>query len=222
MTTAQVERMMHNEVSLAFMRQAGVAPCFVWMSGFKSDMAGTKAQALADWAEAKGQAFVRFDYSGHGQSGGRFEDGNITRWLTDALAVIDAQTEGPLVLVGSSMGGWLALLAAQARPERVQALLLIAPAADFVEKLMWRSFSEEQRAEIAVIGRIELPSDYDPDPTIITRALIEDGLHHNIMHGPIRFGGLCTSYRAARTQMCRRRMRGRWPTSFRPQSCALN
>lgn len=185
----QVEHMAHMGDSLAFERQDGAAPTFVWLGGFRSDMTGTKAQALADWARARGQGFVRFDYSGHGQSGGKFEDGGISRWLADALAVIEAQTTGPLVLVGSSMGGWIALLAARARPERVKALLLIAPAADFVQKLMWPSFTEEQKAEIAVIGRLELASPYDPEPTIITRHLIEDGLHHNIMGAPIRFGG---------------------------------
>lgn len=189
MAYGQVERMAHMGDSLAFERQDGASPTFVWLGGFRSDMTGTKAQALADWAKSKGQGFVRFDYSGHGQSGGAFEDGGISRWLGDTLAVIEAQTCGPLVLVGSSMGGWIALLAARARPERIQALLLIAPAADFVGKLMWPSFTEEQKAEIAVIGRLELPSQYDPVPTVITRHLIEDGLHHTIMDGPIPFAG---------------------------------
>jgi pimeloyl-ACP methyl ester carboxylesterase len=189
MPYGQVERMTHMGDSLAFERQDGAAPTFVWLSGFRSDMSGTKAQALADWAKARGQGFVRFDYSGHGQSSGRYEEHGIGRWLSEALAVIDAQTKGPVALVGSSMGGWIALLAAQARPERVKALLLIAPAADFVEKLMWPSFSDEQKAEIAVIGRVELPSEYDPVPTVITRHLIEDGLQHNVMGAPIRFDG---------------------------------
>lgn len=189
MPYGQVEHMTHMGDSLAFERLDGAAPCFVWLGGFRSDMTGTKAQALADWARDRGQAFVRFDYSGHGQSGGQFDEGSITRWLADALAVIDAQTQGPLALVGSSMGGWITMLAARARPERVKQMLLIAPAADFVERLMWPSFTDEQRAEITVIGRLELPSPYDPEPTIITRHLIEDGLHHSLMGAPFPFAG---------------------------------
>ncbi|MBX9747275.1 MAG: alpha/beta hydrolase, partial [Hyphomonadaceae bacterium] len=118
MTFGQIEAFAQDGVRLAVERQAGRAPTFVWLGGFKSDMAGTKAETLARWAAARGQGFVRFDYSGHGRSEGRFEDGTISRWLADTLAVIDRLTDGPLVLVGSSMGGWLALLAARARPER--------------------------------------------------------------------------------------------------------
>jgi len=184
-----IETMPHDGVDLAFERQEGKSPTFVWLSGFKSDMAGTKAQALAQWALDRGQGFVRFDYSGHGRSGGRFENGTISRWLADALAVIDAQTDGPLVAVGSSMGGWLALLAARARPERVKALLLIAPAGDFTERLMWASFPDEVRRQIMEHGRWERPSAYDPEPYVITRALIEDGRRHLLMDGPIRFDG---------------------------------
>jgi pimeloyl-ACP methyl ester carboxylesterase len=189
MARGQVETLEHDGLRIALERQAGVQPTFVWLGGFKSDMAGTKAEALAYWAEARGQGFVRFDYAGHGQSGGRFEDGTISRWLGDALAVIDTQTEGPLVLVGSSMGGWLALLAARARPERVKALILIAPAADMTERLMWTGFSEEVRREMQETGRWARPSAYDPEPYVITRALIEDGRRHLIMDAPIPFAG---------------------------------
>lgn len=185
----QIEAVEHDGLSLAFERQDGAAPTFVWLSGFKSDMAGTKAQTLAEWARDKGQGFVRFDYSGHGRSGGRFEDGTISRWLSDALAVIDAQTAGPLVLVGSSMGGWISLLAARARPERVAGLLLIAPAADFTERLMWASFGPEVRQEIEETGRWSRPSAYDPEPYVITRALIEDGRGNLVMDGAIPFSG---------------------------------
>jgi len=185
----QVETMMHQGLPLAFERQDGSAPTFVWLGGFRSDMAGTKAATLADWARERGQGFVRFDYSGHGQSGGRFEDGTISVWLGDAVAVIDAQTAGPVVLVGSSMGGWLALLAARARPKRIKGLLLIAPAADMTERLMWPSFTLEQQARLQSEGRLELPSAYDDAPTVITRALIEDGRRHLLMEGPIAFGG---------------------------------
>jgi pimeloyl-ACP methyl ester carboxylesterase len=189
MPFGQIEAFEHEGLSLAFERLDGLAPTFVWLGGFKSDMAGTKAQTLADWARDRGQGFVRFDYSGHGQSGGRFEDGTISRWLSDALAVIDRQTVGPLVLVGSSMGGWLALLAARARPERVKGLLLIAPAADMTERLMWAGFTPQQQRQILAHGRLELPSEYSPEPNVITRALIEDGRKHLVMDGPYPFDG---------------------------------
>lgn len=189
MAWGQVEAFEHAGVKLAFERQAGAAPTFVWLGGFKSDMAGTKAQALADWARESGQGFVRFDYSGHGQSGGRFEDGTISRWLGDALAIIDKITEGPLVLVGSSMGGWLALLAARERPGRVKGLLLIAPAADMTERLMWKGFTPKQQRQVLAFGKLELASAYSDAPNVITRALIEDGRKHLIMDGPIAFEG---------------------------------
>src|SRR5579862_215109 len=120
---------------IAWRRVEGRAPVVVWLGGFRSDMAGTKAQALADWAQETGRAYLRFDYLGHGESSGDFQaKGTITRWREDALAVLDELVEGPPVLVGSSMGGWIACLAAMARPERVRALVLIAPAPDFTEK----------------------------------------------------------------------------------------
>ncbi|MEZ5958808.1 MAG: alpha/beta hydrolase [Hyphomonadaceae bacterium] len=189
MPLGQIEAHEHRGVQIAYERIEGGAPTFVWLGGFKSDMAGTKAQALAEWAAQSGQAFVRFDYSGHGVSGGAFEDGSISRWLGDTLAVLDQLTAGPLVLVGSSMGGWLSLLAARARPERVAGLLLIAPAADFTERLMWPGFSPEQQERLMAEGRIELPSAYAPEPTIITREMIEDGRRNLVMDGPIAFGG---------------------------------
>lgn len=185
----QIEALKNEGVSLAYERQDGAAPTFVWLGGFKSDMAGTKAEALAVWARDRGQGFVRFDYSGHGQSGGRFEDGTISSWLGDALAVIDRLTTGPLVLVGSSMGGWLALLAARARPGRVAGLLLIAPAADFTERLMWDGFGAEERRAIQTDGRLEEPSQYSPEPNVITLALIEDGRRHLLMDRPYAFEG---------------------------------
>lgn len=187
----QVETLEHGGVPLAYERQIGAAPTFVWLGGFKSDMAGTKAETLAAWARDRGQGFVRFDYSGHGLSGGAFEDGTISRWLGDALAVIDRLTDGPLVLVGSSMGGWLSLLAARERPDRVKGLLLIAPAADFTERLMWRSFTPKQQRQILAYGRLELPSEYSAEPNVITRDLIEDGRKHLLMDGPIPFDGPC-------------------------------
>ena len=191
MSFGQIEALEHQGLQIAYEQIEGDAPTFVWLGGFKSDMSGTKAQTLANWASERGQAFVRFDYSGHGQSGGRFEDGVISSWLGDTLAVLDQLTEGPLTLVGSSMGGWLALLAARARPERVKGLLLIAPAADFTERLMWAGFTPQQQGQLLARGRLELPSEYAPEPTLITRDLIEDGRKHLIMDGPIIFDGPC-------------------------------
>ncbi|QGZ93945.1 alpha/beta fold hydrolase [Terricaulis silvestris] len=185
----QVEALQHEGVSLAYERQEGAAPTFVWLGGFKSDMAGTKAETLAAWARDRGQGFVRFDYSGHGRSGGQFEDGTISRWLGDALAVIDKLTAGPLALVGSSMGGWLALLAARARAERVAGLLLIAPATDFTERLMWDTFNAEGRRTIQVVGRLVEASQYSPEPNVLTMALIEDGRRHLLMDKPYPFDG---------------------------------
>jgi pimeloyl-ACP methyl ester carboxylesterase len=161
---------------------------FVWLCGFKSDMTGGKAVALEAWARGAGFGSLLFDYSGHGQSGSAFEEGTISAWREDALAVIDAQTDGPLVLVGSSMGGWMALLAALARPERVKGLVLIAPAPDFTEKLMWPEFTPEEQAEIMQEGFTLRPSAYGA-PYPITRALIEDGRQWSILDKDIPFSG---------------------------------
>jgi len=151
-----------------------------WLGGFKSDMTGTKATALADWATATGHQYTRFDYFAHGQSSGRFTDGTITKWRDDALAVLDELCEGPQVLVGSSMGAWIALLAALARPEQVKALVLIAPAPDFTEALMWEGFDETIRATLRTEGVYSQPSDYD-EPYEISYGLIEDGRQHLLL-----------------------------------------
>ena len=177
-----------RQIAFRRSRAANGRPTFVWLSGFKSDMSGGKAQAVFAWAQGAGHSVLLFDYSGHGQSSGRFDDGTISHWREDTLAAIDAQTEGPLVLVGSSMGGWMALLAALARPQRVKALVLIAPAPDFTEKLMWPEFTPQQQAEILQEGFTLRPSDYG-EPYRITRALIEDGRSWSIMDGPIQFNG---------------------------------
>ncbi|PLR22336.1 alpha/beta hydrolase [Caulobacter zeae] len=170
---------------LAYRRIDGEGPTVVWLGGFHSDMTGTKAQVLADQALATGGAYVRFDYFGHGESSGAFKDGTISRWRADALSVIDELTEGPLVLVGSSMGGWLACLAAIARPERVKALVLIAPAPDFTDKLMTPELSDEAKAAIARDGFWIRPSEYDDGGYAITRNLLEDGARWSILPGPV-------------------------------------
>jgi len=169
---------------LAWRRVAGEGPTVVWLGGFRSDMAGTKAQALAEWAEAAGRAYLRFDYFGHGESSGEFAQGTITRWREDALAVLDELVEGDVILVGSSMGGWIACLAAMAWPERVRALALVAPAPDFTEKLMEPEIPPEGRAALAADGVWLRPSDYG-EPYPITRELLEDGARWSILPGPV-------------------------------------
>ncbi len=171
-------------VDLAFERLAGVGPTVVFLHGFGSSMAGEKSEALAAWCAANGRAMLRFDASGHGASGGRFEDGTIGRWLDDALAIIDHQSEAKLLLVGSSMGGWLALLAALARPDRVMGIVGIAAAPDFTEDLMWAAAAPVERRALMELGHVDTPSPYGP-PLRITRALIEDGRAHLLLRRPI-------------------------------------
>ncbi|MBK1634639.1 alpha/beta hydrolase [Rhodovulum adriaticum] len=171
---------------LAYHRTDGAGPGVVFLGGFMSDMTGTKAQHLEAWARARGQAFLRFDYSGHGQSSGAFAEGCIGDWAQDAETAITALTDGPQVLVGSSMGGWIALLLARALPERVVGLVGIAAAPDFTEDSMWASFAEDQRATIMGAGRIEIPSGYDDSPYTITRRLIEDGRENLVLRDPLR------------------------------------
>jgi pimeloyl-ACP methyl ester carboxylesterase len=157
-------------------------------------MRGTKAEVLGEHAARTGRAYLRFDYSGHGESGGRFEDGTISRWLEDSLAVFDAHAAGPQIVVGSSMGGWIALLLARAlagRPAKnatLAGLVLIAPAPDFTEALMWNIFSPEVKREIEENGFWQRPSAYGEDPYPITRALIEDGRRHLLLDKPIELG----------------------------------
>ena len=165
-------------------------PGVLWLGGFMSDMRSGKALALDAWAARNGRAFTRFDYSGHGESGGRFADGTISQWLDDALAVLRA-TAGPLILVGSSMGGWLALLLARAlheagETERLAGAVLIAPAVDFTERLMWDQFSPDIRATIEEDGLWLRPSPYGDTPYPITRALIVDGRRHLLLDTAIR------------------------------------
>ncbi len=160
-------------------------PGVVFLGGFRSDMTGTKAVWLEDWARARGRAFLRFDYSGHGESEGAFEEGCIGDWAEDAEDALAALTDGPQILVGSSMGGWIALLLARRRPERLAALVGIAAAPDFTEDLMWPGFDAGQRAALAETGRIELPFDYSEEPTPITRRLIEDGRENLVLRTPL-------------------------------------
>lgn len=179
---------------IRILRDDGAAPGIFWLSGYKSDMAGTKAEALADWARANGRACTRFDYSGHGVSGGAFEDGTISRWTEEALAVFDRCCSEPTIVVGSSMGGWIALLLARAlrragKAGRLKGMVLIAPAPDFTEELMWkREFTDAIRRQILETGRYERPSDYSEEPYVVTRALIEDGRNNLLLGETIEIG----------------------------------
>jgi pimeloyl-ACP methyl ester carboxylesterase len=181
--------------AIAVREQEGVRPGLFWLSGYKSDMKGTKAAALAEWAERAGRACVRFDYSGHGESGGTFTDGTIGRWLADSLAVFDACCRGPQILIGSSMGGWLALLLVRALKARgkngsgsVAGMVLIAPAIDFTEELMWKRFTPEIKRELAEKGVWQRPSAYSPEPYLVTRQLIEEGRRHLLLGNMIETG----------------------------------
>ncbi len=180
---------------IAVRARAGGGPGLFWLGGFNSDMKGTKALALDAWAAEHGRACVRFDYSGHGESGGAFIDGTIGRWLEESTAVFEQFCRGPQVVIGSSMGGWMALLLARAIAKReakratLAGLVLIAPAPDFTEQLMWNSFSDEIREEINNKGVWMRPSEYgDGAPYPITRALIEEGRNHLLLGSAIDVG----------------------------------
>src|SRR5215510_7085259 len=160
-TNGRVQRLKRPDGNtVAYAKTDGRGPTVAFRGGFRSDMTGTKALALEDWARRIGRAYLRFDYLGHGQSSGRFEDGTIGRWLDDSLAAIDALTTGRLVLVGSSMGGWLSLLVARARTERLAGLVLIAAAPDFTERMLLKGLSAQERATLEREGRLERPSQY--------------------------------------------------------------
>ncbi|HTC17766.1 MAG TPA: alpha/beta hydrolase [Stellaceae bacterium] len=171
--------------TIAYHRQDGRAPGVVFMGGFMSDMNGTKAASLDAFCRARGQAFLRFDYFGHGRSSGEFSEATVGRWKDDALCVLDNLTAGPQVLVGSSLGGWIMLLAALARPARVKALIGVASAPDATEDLMWNRFPPELRATILRDGQARIPSAYGAEGYLITRKLIEDGRRHRVMGKPI-------------------------------------
>jgi pimeloyl-ACP methyl ester carboxylesterase len=182
-----------NRRRIAVLAQEGRAPAVIWLGGFKSDMRGSKAEAVAAWAREQGRGFVRFDYMGHGESDGAFADATVSIWLEDALAVLEAFGGERPVLIGSSMGGWIALLAARqlakSAPDAAPGgLVLIAPAVDFTESLMWPRLPEDVRKIIAEEGVWGMPSIYSPEPTPITRALLEDGRSHVMLGSPIEAG----------------------------------
>ena len=170
---------------LAYHLHEGAGPGIVFLGGFVSDMQGTKAVDLEGRAKAAGRAFLRFDYSGHGQSSERFEDGAIGDWAEDACAAISALTDGPQILVGSSMGGWISLLVARTIPEKVAGFVGIAAAPDFTEDSMWAGFDEAQRQRLREDGKVVLPSDYSDEGYVITRRLIEDGRAQLVLRTPL-------------------------------------
>ena len=182
--------------TIAFRRRramgAGQAqPGIVWLGGFKSDMLSTKAERIDHWAAARGRSFLRFDYSGHGESGGRFEDGTIGKWLAESVEMVRRHTEGPQILVGSSMGGWISLLLARElakldETERLAGMALIAPAVDFTEALLWVRLPPDAKRDIEEKGVWLRHSEYSPEPTPVTRALIEDGRLHLLLGQTIR------------------------------------
>lgn len=180
----------HQGTTIAYRRVEGASPGLLWLGGFRSDMEGTKAERLSQWCESEGLAFTRFDYSGHGSSGGRFADGTISIWLSEALAVLDRLTAAPTILVGSSMGAWIALRMAQEIDKRGEAgrlagMLLLAPAPDFTERLMAPDLTEAQKADLETKGYFEEPTPYGPDPNVYTKALFDDGRANQVLTGPI-------------------------------------
>ena len=184
-----------DQRAIAVRQRDGAAPGLFWLGGYKSDMRGTKAQALADWSAQKRRACVRFDYSGHGESGGAFTDGMIGRWLAETLAVFDACCRGRQIVIGSSMGGWLALLLARALRARkepatasIAGLVLVAPAVDFTQELMWKRFTPEIKRELAEKGVWARPSQYSAEPYLVTLQLIEEGRNHLLLGGMIETG----------------------------------
>lgn len=188
---SDVQYLSSGDADIAVKVTDGQAPTVIWLGGFRSDMEGTKAVALAEWGERTGHRVVRFDYRGHGASGGRFEDYAISDWLADAEAVMAAHVSGSAIAVGSSMGGWIGLLMARARAQAgrpLAGLVLLAPAADFTERLMWPRLPEAMRDEVMARGIAHLPSDYG-EPYPITRRLFEDGRKH-LLYGdnPIETG----------------------------------
>ena len=175
---------------IACRRIAGGTPGVVWLGGYRSDMLGSKAETLSEWAQRTGRAFLRHDYSGHGESGGAFADGTISKWLHESLAVFRRFTGGPQVLVGSSMGAWIALRLVQELRKageggRIAGMVLLAPAPDFTAELIEPALTRRQNRDLAEKGYFEEKSEYSPEPNVYTRALIEDGRANRVMTGPI-------------------------------------
>lgn len=178
---------------IAVIHRAGKNPGIVWLGGYRSDMGGTKAEALDQWAARTGHSCLRHDYSGHGQSGGEFTDGTISRWLVESLAVFEQFSRGPQILVGSSMGAWIALRMVQelvkaGKSDRLHALLLLAPAPDFTRELMLPRLTEQMKSDLKTRGWLEEPSEYSDEPNIFTKALFDDGDKNLVMTGPITTG----------------------------------
>ena len=180
-----MEYLLANGRQITYRKTEGDGPGVLFLGGFRSDMEGTKAVFLENWAKRAGRAFLRFDYSGHGGSSEEFTDGCIGDWSDDAIAVLDELTKGPQVLVGSSMGGWISLLCARARPKRVAGLVGVASAPDFTEDSIWNGLLESQKNELLRTGQVELPSGYDDEPYVITQKLIEDGREQLVLREPL-------------------------------------
>ncbi len=183
----------NSQREIAVRQRMGSNPGLVWLGGYRSDMIGTKAEALDTYATDKGLSCLRHDYSGHGESGGKFIDGTISRWLEESLAVFEQFSKGPQILVGSSMGAWVALRMAQelvalGKTDRLQGLLLLAPAPDFTHELMMPQLSDEMKADLETKGYMEEPSEYSDEPNIFTMALFDDGEKNRVMTGPINTG----------------------------------
>jgi pimeloyl-ACP methyl ester carboxylesterase len=173
---------------LAYDQTEGQGPGVVFLGGFRSDKEGTKALYLEEWAQRRRRAFLRFDYSGHGKSSGRFEDGTVGDWAEDAAAIMANLTEGPQILVGSSMGAWISLLLAREIPDRVAGLVTVAAAPDFTEDGIWASLSGDQKRRLETEGQLAMPSEYSDEPYVITRRLIEDGRKRLVLRSPLHLG----------------------------------
>lgn len=173
---------------VAYRAVCGRKPTVIFLGGFKSDMSGAKASSLDRWARSAGPAYLRFDYTGHGASDGEFLDGTIGGWTAEALAVVDRLTEGPVIVVGSSMGGWIAVLVALQRPDRVVGLVGVAAAPDFTEDLIWNGLDAAARARVTLDGRLVEPSPYGDEPHVYTRELIEEGRRNLVLRRPIPLG----------------------------------
>ncbi|MGC6471347.1 MAG: alpha/beta hydrolase [Parvibaculales bacterium] len=188
---AEISYLDYGDEKIAYMRQFGRSDCpgLVFLGGFRSDMTGSKAEALADYATQNDLHYLRFDYFGHGQSSGDFLQGTISHWRKEVAEVISSLTDGPVILVGSSFGGWLSTMMAAQYPDKIAALVLIAPAVDMTERLMWNEFDTEMRQTLLEEGIVFTPSDYDEQGYPITRELIEDGRSHLMLDHPIAYDG---------------------------------